>query len=106
VNVLFGRQNERDERRAQAWGLWLQERHPLAVVSLVLGIISLIECGVLLVFGIAGIICGAVALKQLADSPAQDPPRLGHRLAWAGILASALSLVVAGLLYFNVVGWP
>jgi hypothetical protein len=96
--ALFGRESPEDQRRADAWGLWLRRRHPLAIASLVLGIFSLIEFGVLLVFGIAGIALGVMALRQLK---AQDPegPDRGHRMAWAGIVTSVVSLVIAAWLY-------
>jgi uncharacterized protein DUF4190 len=121
--ALFGRPSEKDDARAEAYRDWLRRRNPLAVASLVLGIFSLIEFGALLVFGVAGIVLGFMALGQLrranspADAPAPDaappvdrpyaedeesPPVLrthGHRIAWAGIVLSALSLVVAAVIY-------
>jgi hypothetical protein len=122
--ALFGRPSERDDARAEAYRDWLRRRNPLAVASLVLGIFSLIEFGALLIFGVAGIVLGFVALAQLrrvhheGDSPVPAPPAPvgrpyaddeddgppvpkthGHRIAWAGIVLSALSLVVAAVIY-------
>ena len=107
--MAFGRENERDARRAEAWRDWLQRQHPFAVASFVLGVVSIIEFGLLLVFGIAGIVMGAVALVQIraarpaaesdAQSRAAPAAREGHRLAWAGIILSALSLLLAGVIY-------
>ena len=136
--ALFGQPSEKDDARAEAYRDWLRRRNPLAVASLVLGIFSLIEFGALLVFGVAGIVLGFMALAQLRrvnpgpDSPAAAPPRAGpalsyassdvpepidgsayaeeddeppvpkthgRRLAWAGIVLSALSLVVAAVIY-------
>ncbi|WP_428937928.1 DUF4190 domain-containing protein [Fontivita pretiosa] len=94
---LFGRETEEYERRAAAYGLWLRQRNPLAIVSAVLGIFSLIEMGVLIVFGVAGVICGAVALKQL-NEPNPKYPR-GQALAWVGILSSLASLIIAAVVY-------
>ena len=95
---LFGRTTERDEQRAVAWGEWLRQRNPLAVISLVLGILSLIELGALIVPGVASIILGTIALRQLRRP--ENPDLRGHRLAWAGIIISTLSLICAGILYF------
>ena len=100
---LLGRTTERDEQKAAAYGDWVRQRHPLAIASLVLGIFSLIEFGVLIVFGIAGIVLGIVALKQLRATPRADAtpgPTRGHRLAWAGIILSVLSLILAGVVYW------
>jgi hypothetical protein len=137
--ALFGRPSERDEARAEAYRQWLRRRNPLAVASLVLGTFSLIEFGALLVFGVAGMVLGVIALAQLrrvnagAERPASPPgparpaalgyassdvpepidgrpyvdgqddppvPRThGRRLAWAGIILSALSLVLAAVIY-------
>jgi hypothetical protein len=137
--ALFGRPSEKDDARAEAYRDWLRRRNPLAVASLVLGIFSLIEFGALLVFGVAGIVLGFMALSQLrrvnagserpasppapgrpaalryasSDVPApidgrpyaddEDGPPVpkthGHRIAWAGIVLSALSLAVAAVIY-------
>jgi hypothetical protein len=121
--ALFGRPSEKDDARAEAYRDWLRRRNPLAVASLVLGIFSLIEFGALLVFGVAGIVLGFMALGQLRRAshkggvPAPDlrapvtrpyaededgpavPRTHGHRIAWAGIVLSALSLVVAAVIY-------
>jgi hypothetical protein len=96
---LFGRPSAEDDRRAEAWGGWIRARHPLAVASLVLGIFSLIEFGALPIFSLAGIVCGSIAVKQLARRRAEDgSPPFGHRLAWAGIILSAVSLVIGVIL--------
>jgi hypothetical protein len=101
--ALFGRSSEPDEARAEAWRDWLQRRNPYAIASLVLGIFSLIEFGVLLIFGVAGIALGAVALVQLnrpVPPNVESPPRdRGQRLAWTGIALSILSLAIAAYLY-------
>lgn len=64
--ALFGRPSERDEQKAQAYAQWMQQRNPFAIASMVLGVFSLVEFGVLIVFGIGGIVCGVIALRQLS----------------------------------------
>jgi len=95
---LFGRTSEQDEQRAAAWGEWLRARNPLAIASLVLGVFSLVELGALIIPGIASIILGIIALRQLRKPDNRDAR--GHRLAWIGIALSIASLIVAALLYF------
>ena len=99
--ALFGRPTQRDQQKAQDYARWVQQRNPLAIGSMVLGIFSLIEFGVLFVFGIAGIVLGVIALRQLAavDSNELDAKTRGHRLAWGGIVLSAISLIIASVLY-------
>ena len=98
---LFGREDERYEARARAYGDWLNRRNPFAIASLVLGVFSLIEMGVLIIFGVAGIALGIVALVQLRRAPGE---MTGHGLAWGGIITSVISLVLAALLYLRVFG--
>jgi hypothetical protein len=132
--ALFGRPTRRDEERAAHYRDWIQQRNPFAIASLVLGVFSLIEFGVLLIFGIAGIVCGVVALVQISrarrgqeyeqrgsltrgdlkegGAPADLPEYAGEvgaggklrgrRMAWLGIGLSAMSLVLAWLVYT----WP
>jgi hypothetical protein len=100
--ALFGRPSAQDDQRAAAYRDWVQQRNPLAIASLVLGVFSLIEFGALLIFGIAGIVLGWLALVQLRRPPADTTPPakpLGHRLAWTGIVLSVVSLIIAVILY-------
>jgi len=99
--ALFGRQTPRDQQKAADYALWVQQRNPLAIGSMVLGVFSLIEFGVLLVFGVAGIVLGVIALRQLSvvDANVPEAKTRGHRLAWGGIVLSAISLVIASVLY-------
>lgn len=114
IMAFLGKPSPADEARAAAYRDWLVRRNPFAIASLVLGIISLVEFGALLVFGVAGIVLGVVALRQLKGAgeipcPPQElppeaigcaPPRdRGHRLAITGIVLSAVSLVIAAWLY-------
>ena len=90
--ALFGRPTERDAARAAAYRQWLASRDPFAIASFVLGLFSLIEFGAVLVFGIAGLALGVLALRRLNAGTSQ--PR-GHVLAIVGILASTVSLFIA-----------
>ena len=102
--ALFGRETEQDKARADAWASWLRSQNPLAIVSLVLGVFSLIEFGALIIFGVAGIACGVIALRQLAKASCDEPRRNGRGLAWWGIGTSAVSLLIAMWLYLRHLG--
>ena len=95
--ALFGRPTPQDDDRAQAYGQWLRQRHPYSIASCVLGVFSLIEMGVLIVFGVAGIALGVMALRQLGATDSAYTS--GRGLAWAGIITSAVSLCIAIPLY-------
>jgi ABC-type branched-subunit amino acid transport system permease subunit len=98
--AFLGRPSVEDEERAAAWRDWVLLRNPLSIASLVLGIFSLIEFGALVIFGVAGIATGVVALRQLARrEPDSASPPFGKRLAWAGIVLSAVSLLIAAVLF-------
>lgn len=99
--ALFGRETERDEQRAKDWAQWLNAQNPWAIASLVLGVFSLIEFGALLIFGIAGIAMGIIAIRQIRRGTLPSRPN-GVRLAWGGIITSILSLIVATLIYTDV----
>src|SRR5262245_22032614 len=91
---MFGKQTQADEERAAAYREWLARRNPLAIASLVLGILSLIEFGALLVPGVAGIVLGFIALRQIVRTNVD-----GARLAWTGIVLSVISLCLAAWIY-------
>ena len=97
--ALFGRESERDQQRAIAYRDWLQQRNPLAIASLVLGVFSLVELGALVVPGVASIVLGVMSLLQLRRE--NTPRPRGHGLAYGGILLSVLSLIIAAFLYFS-----
>src|SRR5437764_6485289 len=99
--ALFGRPTPQDEAKAIAYRQWVQQRNPWAIASLALGIFSFIEMGVLIVFGVCGIVFGVMALVQLKRDVLGARPH-GRNLALAGIGLSVVSLVVASLLYLRV----
>ncbi|MGH7178326.1 MAG: DUF4190 domain-containing protein [Tepidisphaeraceae bacterium] len=97
--ALFGRETEQERLRARNWAVWAQRQEPWAIASFVLGVFSLIEFGVLGVFGVAGIAFGVIALRRLARATVESSRTRGRGLAWAGIVASAVSLGIAAVLY-------
>src|SRR4051812_23575475 len=96
---MFGRTSEQDEQRAIAYRDWLSQRNPLAIASLVLGVFSLVELGALVIPGLVSIVLGIISLVQLRRN---DSPRpRGHGLAYAGIVLSLVSLIIAAFLYLS-----
>lgn len=64
------------------------QRKGLAIASLVIGIVSILTCGGLLVGAIVGIVLGIVALNKARKNPGQYA---GSGLAIAGIVTSTFS---------------
>jgi hypothetical protein len=95
--ALFGRETDRERQRAQEWAEWMQQRHPLAIASVVLGIFSLIELGAIPIFSIGGLVVGIMALRQLRRPG--SPHARGHRLAVAGIVISSVALLAGIAVY-------
>ncbi len=102
--ALFGRPTQHDEAKAAAYRAWLLRRNPLAIASTVLGVFSLTHLGALWIDGIAAIVLGVIALRQLARPARDDEDAVateGRGLAWLGIISAALSIGIAIVLY----GW-
>ena len=99
--ALFGRPTERDEAKAAAYRDWLLRRNPYAIASTVLGVFSLTHLGALWIDGIAAIVLGVVALRQLSrqDAVGSTHATEGRGLAWLGIVTASLSICVAIVLY-------
>jgi len=66
------------------------QRKGLAIASLVIGIVSILTCGGLLLGAIVGIVLGIVAMNKAQRDPAQYA---GRGLAIAGIVTSAFSFL-------------
>src|SRR3954465_5157887 len=96
---LFGRETEADRQKAQEWADWVKQRNPLALISCVLGVFSLIEFGVIPIFSLGGLIVGIIALKQLRKPDA--PQQLGKRLAWTGIILSGVAFLTGMSFYVH-----
>ncbi|MBC8108236.1 MAG: DUF4190 domain-containing protein [Anaerolineae bacterium] len=96
---LFGRETQRDRARAEAWTRWAKSQNVYALVSLVLGIFSLIEFNALVISGVGGIAAGAIALRQLAHPRASETRTAGRGLAWAGIVTSVVASILGVMLY-------
>jgi hypothetical protein len=104
--AILGRPSRADDERAAAWRDWLLRQEPLAIAAFVLGAVSMLHAGTLLVDGIAGVLLGAAALVRLSTrggEPAAAKDK-GYALAWGGILLGALSLGIAAYLYSLPVG--
>jgi len=97
--ALFGRETPADQERAEAWARWAAERNPLAMASLVLGVFSLLEAGIIPIVSTTGLVLGIISLRQM-NRPG-EVRRLGHRLAWTGIVLSSVALVVGTSLYIH-----
>ena len=69
----------------------------MAIVSLVLGIVALLlaaACGVGAVFGVVGVVLGVLGMKKAADLGGT-----GRGMALAGVVLSAIGIVLSIVLY-------
>ena len=71
------------------------QNSPLAIVSLVLGIVGFLCCGIF-VFSIGAVVTGFLARKQIAESQGRLK---GAGMASAGLIVGAVAIVV-GILYW------
>jgi competence protein ComGC len=72
-------------------GLPQPRNNKLAVSSLVLGILSLVLCGIGVLFAIPGLICGFTGMSRVKKSGGLEK---GHGLALAGTVMSGTALVM------------
>jgi hypothetical protein len=68
-----------------------QQTSPLAIVSLVLGILS-VPCCTFLVLGIAAVVTGVIARRQIDASQGRLK---GNGMAMAGVVLGALAIVIS-----------
>jgi hypothetical protein len=73
-----------------------QKTSPLAIISLVTGILGIFPCCVILIFGIAAGITGFIARGQIAQS---NGALKGDGMAKAGLILGIVG-VVLGVLYW------
>ena len=75
-----------------------QQTSPLAIVSLVLGIVGLLCCGLFL-FSIGALITGFLARKQIGESQGRLK---GAGMATAGLILGAVAIVL-GIVYWGLI---
>ena len=72
-----------------------QKTSPLAIVSMVLGIVGIPCCG-FFVFGIAAVVTGILARKQIKESQGAFQ---GAGMAMAGVVLGVVAIVIAIVYY-------
>jgi hypothetical protein len=72
-----------------------QQTSPLAITSLVLGIVG-IPCCTVFVLGIAAVVTGVLARKQIAESQGRIK---GGGMALAGLVLGVISIVIAAVVW-------
>jgi hypothetical protein len=73
----------------------------LAIASLVMGLVGLFTC--IMILGIPAVICGHMAMHQIANSPV---PMVGRGMALAGLvcgyLTTLMTLAFLGMIVFSI----
>ena len=96
--ALFGRESAADRERAERVGAWVRARSPFSLVSVMFGLMGVLDCFfqvVPVVLGVAAIIAAALGLRQIRIRP----QLLGKRLSAAGITLGALALVLSAVVW-------
>ncbi len=79
--------------------------HPLAIASLVAGILSMLSCcccGIGLAFGIGAIVCGIIAKGAVTSNPQMYK---GSGLAISGIVCGVLGMLSSGTMLLPGIRW-
>lgn len=100
--ALFGRESAAEQDRVARLSQWVRARSPYAVVSVLLGVIAVLDFFTMVIsmaLGPAAIGLGVAGLRELG----RQPELRGRRLAIAGIVLGVLSLVLTATFYMFVV---
>lgn len=91
---MFGRESAGSRARAERFQAWRRARSGYAVVSVLIGLLSLIDA-VMIVPAVAAIVTGVLGLRDLRARPELK----GRRLCIVGIVCGVISLMLAAVLY-------
>ncbi len=92
--AFLGRESEADRQRVERYRQWIRARTPLALISMALGLLAVVDC-VVFVLGVpAGIAAIATGLRGLREIKAK-PQLLGRRLCIAGIVLGTLGVALS-----------
>lgn len=98
---LFGKESSRDVARADAFKAWITARPGMAVVSLCLGVVSMLDAVTVIIgigAGIAAVITGYRGLAQIK----REPALLGNRLCVTGMVLGVLGIALSLILWLVV----
>ena len=96
--ALFGRESTADRDRVERVRLWAQARSPLALFSLMFGLLSVLDFFTMVLgvpLALAAILLGALGLRDLR----LRPDRLGRRLCIAGIVLGCAGLMLGAAFF-------
>ena len=94
--AFLGRETRAEQERVDRFQAWFRARPVVAVLSPLLGLLSIVDFFTIVLggpAGVAAIVMGVVGLKHLRQSPGQP----GARLCVAGIVMGAIGIVLTGL---------
>jgi hypothetical protein len=92
--ALFGRETQADLDRARRATDWLRARSGYSLVSVMMGIIAVVDSFTLVIGIIAGVIAIATGVRGLSECR-RDPAMLGRRLAIAGVALGVTGLMLS-----------
>ncbi len=99
--ALFGRESRADTQRATRFKKWIEVRCPLALASVLLGIVSVVDAFTLVVgamAGVAAITTGVLGKRQID----KQPHWLGLRLCMAGMVLGGVGILCSLVMWLVV----
>jgi hypothetical protein len=100
--ALLGRESQAERDRVERIGAWIRARSGLAVVSVPIGVVAVIDFFTLVLgvgLGVLAIVLGVLGLRELR----RRPHLLGRRMAIAGIVLGCTAQALSTLFYVLVV---
>src|SRR5262245_42832514 len=96
--ALFGKPSAADDQRAERAKIWVQQRSPFSIISVMFGVLAVLDffTGVVgAAFAVAAIALALIGLNDLT----RRPQMLGRRLCITGLVLGVLGLVLCIAFY-------
>lgn len=100
--AFLGRETEAEQARVARLGQWIRARSPLAVASVPMGVLAVLDFFTMVLgigLGLLAVVLGMLGLRDIR----RHPDLLGRRLAMTGIALGLCGLVLSAAFYVLVI---